>query len=109
MIELEIYATQRMIKKMLISKPKHTIGVYQWQVLKGLQVKVNLNLMDGEKYLSAQVQNILFNVEMEILMELITHYEQLSIKLWDKSCKNLNNIKACTENQWHSKGHIRRF
>ena len=37
--------------------------------------------MDGDKELSEWVQTILLNAEMEVLMELTTHYEQLAMKL----------------------------
>ena len=57
----------------------------------------NLNMMDGDKELSERVQTILFNAEMKVLMELITHYEQLAMKLEISLAKIKNNIKTCRE------------
>ena len=66
------------------------------KIPKGLQLRMNLNVMDGDKELKGRIQGILFTAELEILTELIAHYEDLTRKLQgdiDKTKASLDHFK----------------
>ena len=58
--------------------------------------------MDGDKGLDGRIQGILFTAELEILAELISHYEELTQKLQrniEETKASLNDFKE-TKDKW---------
>ena len=70
------------------------------KIPKGLQLRVNLNVMDGDKSLMGRIQGIVFTAEMEILAKLINHYQELTNKLQksiEKTKTSLDHFKDTNE------------
>ena len=65
-------------------------------MMKGLQLKLTLNVMDQDRALEVRIQGILIKAELEILEEIINHYEELGRKVSGKLLE-LKTTVLCAE------------
>ena len=99
-IDKQLFECKKINTK-LIKTTHHTQFLQQCQkecrIPNGLQLKLQLNVVDGDISLLSKIKGILLQAEIEIVEELTDHYQELTDKLQNQAAEVQDTLKSFEE------------